>query len=430
MALGAKLKQAREALGMSEHDVAEQTHIMVQIIRELETEDYHRFSAAIYGKGFVKLYAKVVGLDPAPLVAEFLADYEDGAGPKQKPRIVLETIDLEPGGGITQVATTGGPEHPQERRAEEKPKAAGEVPESAKLEKQNDGVPPQTPSLPSSVKASTVTMPNPNAKPVMLSPGRPAAMRAIPTLPPATASAPETPPQTQREQAAPQAAAAETQQTENVFKLQSDNVVPAIPPRPVKSDIEPFRYPTPPKSNVKHTQDQAVSQGAARHSPSASSADEDASELFAEPSSGKRRPAAPRIRVEKEKPGLADFARYITRLVSEFLDSVKERASMISGNDSEDARVKSRYYISIAAVLLLVVFIVIVAVSNSGKRSVPNDTLASTDPAVEELVGPVTPEDSAEGMATEIASSDVPAVETPLPFEIVRVLPPPKMFAR
>ena len=91
---------------------------------------------------------------------------------------------------------------------------------------------------------------------------------------------------------------------------------------------------------------------------------------------------------------------------------------------------KSRYYISIAAVLLLVVFIVIVAVSNSGKRSVLNDTLASTDPAVEELVGPVTPEDSAEGMATEIASSDVPAVETPLPFEIARVLPPPKMFAR
>ena len=181
MSLGAKLKQAREALGMSEHDVADKTHIMVQIIRELEAEDYHRFSAAIYGKGFVKLYAKAVGLDPAPLVAEFLSDYADAAAPKQKPRIVLETIDTEPGGGISHVVTAGGTEHPQERKGEEKPKSIEDAYEAETPEKQNEKVPTPASSLPPSVKASTVTMPNPNAKPVTLTPGRPAAIRAIPT---------------------------------------------------------------------------------------------------------------------------------------------------------------------------------------------------------------------------------------------------------
>ncbi len=432
MSLGAKLKQAREALGMSEHDVADKTHIMVQIIRELEAEDYHRFSAAIYGKGFVKLYAKAVGLDPAPLVAEFLSDYADAAAPKQKPRIVLETIDTEPGGGISHVVTAGGTEHPQERKGEEKPKSIEDAYEAETPEKQNEKVPTPASSLPPSVKASTVTMPNPNAKPVTLTPGRPAAMRAIPTPSPSQAPAPEPAPMTQTGQVEPQypVTETETQQSENVFKLEADNVVPTIPPRPVKRDIEPFRYPTSQKSSVTPTQNQAPRPGSTLHSSEGTVEDEDASELFAEQQPRRRRQTAPRIHARKDNPRVGDFVRHFSKMVSDFVSSVKERISEIGSADSEDTHVKRRYYISTAAVLMVVVLIVIVAINNSGKRSDSDVTLATTEPSVDGVIEEAGSDYSPNVASDEIATSDVPAVEQPLSVEIVSILPPPKMFAK
>lgn len=71
MALGEKLRNAREQRGLTTSQVAEATRLMVQQVEELEREDFHRVAAPIYGKGFIKLYAEFVGIDPAPLVSEF-----------------------------------------------------------------------------------------------------------------------------------------------------------------------------------------------------------------------------------------------------------------------------------------------------------------------------------------------------------------------
>lgn len=79
MALGEKLKQAREARGLTHHQVAEATHMMVQLVEELEREDFHRIAAVIYGKGFIRLFAEQVGLDPEPLVREYLERHSDSA---------------------------------------------------------------------------------------------------------------------------------------------------------------------------------------------------------------------------------------------------------------------------------------------------------------------------------------------------------------
>jgi len=72
MSLGKTLRNAREERGLSPTDVAEQTNMMVQIVEELENEDFHRIAAPIYGRGFLKLYADLLGIDPKPLIEEFM----------------------------------------------------------------------------------------------------------------------------------------------------------------------------------------------------------------------------------------------------------------------------------------------------------------------------------------------------------------------
>ena len=69
---GKTLRDAREAKGLSVAQLADMTHMTVNTINELENEDFTRIPAPIYGRGFVKLYCETVGLDPKPLLAEFM----------------------------------------------------------------------------------------------------------------------------------------------------------------------------------------------------------------------------------------------------------------------------------------------------------------------------------------------------------------------
>ncbi len=73
MALGAALRQARTDKGLSASEVAKATRMKVQIVEDLENEDFHRIAAPIYGKGFIRLYAELVGLDNGPLIDEYMA---------------------------------------------------------------------------------------------------------------------------------------------------------------------------------------------------------------------------------------------------------------------------------------------------------------------------------------------------------------------
>ena len=82
---GTKLREARESKGLSVKDVAEATRIKVQIIENLEDDDYSRIAAPIYGKGFIKLYSEHLGLDPAPLISSYVAATSEGQMPR-KPR--------------------------------------------------------------------------------------------------------------------------------------------------------------------------------------------------------------------------------------------------------------------------------------------------------------------------------------------------------
>lgn len=78
---GKTLREAREAKGYSVSQLAEITHILPQIIENLEKEDFTRIVAPIYGRGFVKLYCETVGLEPQPLVAEFMEIFNGNRPP-------------------------------------------------------------------------------------------------------------------------------------------------------------------------------------------------------------------------------------------------------------------------------------------------------------------------------------------------------------
>lgn len=75
MALGEILRNAREQKGLSPSVVAESTHMKVQVVEDLEREDFRRIAAPIYGRGFVKLYAEFLQLDPEPLIRDFMELY-------------------------------------------------------------------------------------------------------------------------------------------------------------------------------------------------------------------------------------------------------------------------------------------------------------------------------------------------------------------
>ena len=69
---GYTLRQARESKGMTTRQIADSTHMMEQMVIDLENEEFGRIAAPIYGRGFVKLYCEAVGIDPKPLIAEFM----------------------------------------------------------------------------------------------------------------------------------------------------------------------------------------------------------------------------------------------------------------------------------------------------------------------------------------------------------------------
>jgi cytoskeleton protein RodZ len=65
---GPQLAQAREALGLSREEVARQLKLAVQQVEALEAGHYHRLPGAVFVRGFIRNYARLVGRDPDELV--------------------------------------------------------------------------------------------------------------------------------------------------------------------------------------------------------------------------------------------------------------------------------------------------------------------------------------------------------------------------
>jgi transcriptional regulator with XRE-family HTH domain len=72
MALGQTLRKARQEKKLTASEVAAGTRMKVQMVEALEREDFSQVAATIYGKGFIRMYADYVRLDPEPLIREYM----------------------------------------------------------------------------------------------------------------------------------------------------------------------------------------------------------------------------------------------------------------------------------------------------------------------------------------------------------------------
>jgi len=70
--LGEKLRQAREARGITISEVADQTRISPLYIESIENDDYRPLPGGIFNKGFVKSYAKFIGIDEQEALQDYL----------------------------------------------------------------------------------------------------------------------------------------------------------------------------------------------------------------------------------------------------------------------------------------------------------------------------------------------------------------------
>lgn len=73
LTLGEKLRQAREERGFTLGDVAEQTRISSLYLESIENDDYRILPGGIFNKGFVKSYAKFVGINEAEALSDYSA---------------------------------------------------------------------------------------------------------------------------------------------------------------------------------------------------------------------------------------------------------------------------------------------------------------------------------------------------------------------
>lgn len=74
MGVGRRLRQAREAQGLSMAQVAACTKIPVRQLAALEAEEYEALPGGIFVRGHIRAAAKAVGLDPADLTEHYLEE--------------------------------------------------------------------------------------------------------------------------------------------------------------------------------------------------------------------------------------------------------------------------------------------------------------------------------------------------------------------
>ena len=88
--LGQALAAEREKQGLSRADVAQRLHMSAYQVEALESGDFTRLPQGTFLRGFVRNYAKVLGLQPDSMVAML----GDGPGAERRPGIVVPTESI------------------------------------------------------------------------------------------------------------------------------------------------------------------------------------------------------------------------------------------------------------------------------------------------------------------------------------------------
>jgi hypothetical protein len=100
--LGVRLRLHRERRHVALADIAEQTKIQLSLLQGLEQDDVSRWPAGIFRRSYVRAYAQAIGLDPEPIVREFLAEHPD---PQEDLQAMHEAVDQHGRGSVKRPPT-------------------------------------------------------------------------------------------------------------------------------------------------------------------------------------------------------------------------------------------------------------------------------------------------------------------------------------
>ena len=95
--VGHALSQARVAAGLTIDEVSTTTRVRVPILQSIEQDDFSRCGGDVYARGHIRTFARAVGVDPEPLVEQYVAEHggADAAAP-MTPMYEAERIRSEP----------------------------------------------------------------------------------------------------------------------------------------------------------------------------------------------------------------------------------------------------------------------------------------------------------------------------------------------
>ena len=83
MTVGGTLAEARRQAGLTVLAVSSDTCIRETVIRAIERDDFTLCGGNFYARGHIRSIARVVGIDPEPLIAAY--DDEHGGAPQAMP---------------------------------------------------------------------------------------------------------------------------------------------------------------------------------------------------------------------------------------------------------------------------------------------------------------------------------------------------------
>jgi cytoskeletal protein RodZ len=98
MSLGERFRAMREQRGLTLSDVAEHVRIRSVYLAAIEEENWKAIGAPVYIRGFLRTYARFLGIDAEEAVAEFNATQGASAGPIAAPA-PTSRYDIRPQGG-------------------------------------------------------------------------------------------------------------------------------------------------------------------------------------------------------------------------------------------------------------------------------------------------------------------------------------------
>jgi cytoskeleton protein RodZ len=101
--VGAQLRSTREARGLTLETMAHRTRVQPRILTAIEENDLRSIPPKPFGRGFVRAYAREVGLDPERAVHDYFGQF-----PSATPEPAPKRTDYEPPQGSSWVVPATG----------------------------------------------------------------------------------------------------------------------------------------------------------------------------------------------------------------------------------------------------------------------------------------------------------------------------------